>query len=67
MLRKLLLARAARRLIRATPRVAERARIDAELDTLFDELTLLTALRRAGPDVDESVAHARARIEEWTA
>jgi hypothetical protein len=52
---------------RATPPVAGPAEIDARLDALFSELLALTAPGRERTNLDESVARACARIEEWTA
>jgi hypothetical protein len=49
------------------PRVAAPARIDAELEAIRDQLPDLTAAGRDVAHLEEIHAHARARIEEWTA
>jgi hypothetical protein len=51
----------------ATPPVAGAEEIDAQLDALFDHLLELTAPGRDHPGLDEAVAHACARVEEWRA
>jgi hypothetical protein len=55
------------RLKRETPPVAGPEQIDAQLDACFDHLLQLTAPGRDVADLDEAVAHACARAEEWTA
>jgi hypothetical protein len=57
---------ARRRLRRNPPPVARQEEIDARLELFFDELDELSA-RGGDLDVDEAVAHACARAEEWTA
>lgn len=49
------------------PRVAALARIDADLEAIRDRLSDLTAAGRDVAHLEEILAHARARIEEWTA
>ena len=55
------------RLGRATPPVAGREQIDAQLDAAFADIFELTAPGRDVANLDEAVAHACARAEEWTA
>jgi hypothetical protein len=43
------------------------ARIDAQLQAIRDQLPELTATGRDVAHVEEILAHACARIEEWTA
>jgi hypothetical protein len=50
-----------------TPPVAGPEVIEAQLDAFFDHLLELTASGRDVADLDEAVAHACARAEEWTA
>jgi hypothetical protein len=50
-----------------TPLVASPELIEAQLDASFDHLLELTASGRDVADLDEAVAHACARAEEWTA
>jgi hypothetical protein len=52
---------------RMTPAVADPELIEAQLDAFFDHLLELTAPGRDVADLDEAVAHACARAEEWTA
>jgi type II secretory pathway component PulM len=49
------------------PLVAGLARIDAQLQAIRDQLPELTAAGRDVADLEEILAHACARIEEWTA
>jgi hypothetical protein len=56
-----------RHLLRATAPVAAPEQIDAQLDACFDQLLELTAPGLTVADLDEAVAHACARAEEWTA
>jgi hypothetical protein len=52
----------------ATPLlVPDDAEIDAQLDAACAEILALAASGRALPEVDEAVAYACARAEEWTA
>lgn len=55
------------RLRRAPLPVAGPEEIDAQLDACVAEILELTACGRGIPDVDEAVADACARAEEWTA
>jgi type II secretory pathway component PulM len=52
---------------RAAPPDARLARIDAQLQAIRDQLTELTASGRDVAHLEEILAHACARIEEWTA
>jgi hypothetical protein len=55
------------RLQRSTPPVAGPEQIDAQLDAVFAEMLALTAPGREVDDLDQAVADACARAEEWTA
>jgi hypothetical protein len=55
------------RLRRETPPVAGPEQVEAQLDAFFDHLQELTAPGRYVADLDEAVAFACARVEEWTA
>jgi hypothetical protein len=52
---------------RADPPAAALARIDAQLQAIRDQLLDLTASGRDVTEPEEILAHACARIEEWTA
>ena len=57
------------RLRAAPPRVAGPEEIDARLDAVCADILALTAARAGAGlyDVDDAVAHAFARAQEWTA
>ena len=52
---------------RADPPAPAVARIDAQLEAIRDQLLGLTASGRDITHLEEILAHACARIEEWTA
>jgi hypothetical protein len=56
-----------RRGSRPHPPVAGRGLIDAELQGIRDQLPELTAAARDVAELEQILAHASARIEEWTA
>jgi hypothetical protein len=47
--------------------VPDDAEIDAQLDAACAEIVALTSSGRGLPEIDEAVADALARAEEWTA
>jgi hypothetical protein len=55
------------RLRRTAPPVAGPEQIDAQLDAFIEQIFELTAPGRDVADLDEALAHACARAEEWTA
>jgi hypothetical protein len=54
-----------RHLRRAGPLVAGRARVGAQLEAIRERLPALTTTARDIAQLEEILAHASARIEEW--